>query len=30
MDWCITSILDQLKTSGLLDNTLVIISDDWW
>jgi arylsulfatase A-like enzyme len=28
MDWCITSILDQLKTSGLLDNTLVIITDD--
>jgi arylsulfatase A-like enzyme len=28
MDWCITSILDQLKASGLLDNTLVIITDD--
>lgn len=28
MDWNITSILDQLKTSGLLDNTLVIITDD--
>jgi Sulfatase len=28
LDSCITSILDQLKTSGLLDNTLVIITDD--
>ena len=28
MDSCITSILDQLKTSGLLDHTLVIITDD--
>jgi hypothetical protein len=28
MDWVITSILDQLKNSGLLDNTLVIITDD--
>jgi phosphoglycerol transferase MdoB-like AlkP superfamily enzyme len=27
-DWCIASILDQLKASGLLDNTLVIITDD--
>lgn len=28
MDWCITSVLDQLKASGLLDNTLVVITDD--
>jgi arylsulfatase A-like enzyme len=28
MDWIITSILDQLKDSGLLDNTLVVITDD--
>jgi lipoteichoic acid synthase len=28
LDSCITSILDQLKDSGLLDNTLVIITDD--
>lgn len=28
MDWNITSIIDQLKDSGLLDNTLVIITDD--
>ena len=28
MDWNITSILDELKSSGLLDNTLVIITAD--
>jgi glucan phosphoethanolaminetransferase (alkaline phosphatase superfamily) len=28
MDWNITSILDQLKSSGLLDHTLVIITAD--
>ena len=28
MDYSITSILDQLKTCGLLDNTLVVITDD--
>ena len=28
MDWTITSILDQLKESGLLDKTLVIITAD--
>ncbi len=28
MDWVIASILDQLKESGLLDNTLVVITDD--
>jgi phosphoglycerol transferase MdoB-like AlkP superfamily enzyme len=28
MDSCIVSILDQLKASGVLDNTLVIITDD--
>jgi glucan phosphoethanolaminetransferase (alkaline phosphatase superfamily) len=28
MDWTITSILDQLKSSGLLDHTLVIITAD--
>ena len=28
MDWIVASILDELKNSGLLDNTLVIITDD--
>ena len=28
MDWVIASILDQLKDSGLLDNTLVVITND--
>lgn len=28
MDWGIASILDQLKESGLLDHTLVVITDD--
>jgi hypothetical protein len=28
LDWVISSIVDQLKSSGLLDNTLVIITDD--
>jgi phosphoglycerol transferase MdoB-like AlkP superfamily enzyme len=28
MDWIIASLIDQLKTSGLLNNTLVIITDD--
>lgn len=28
MDWTITSIIDELKTSGLLDNTLVVITAD--
>jgi phosphoglycerol transferase MdoB-like AlkP superfamily enzyme len=28
MDWVITSIVDELKHSGLLDKTLVIITDD--
>ena len=28
MDWVVSSILDQLKESGLLDRTLVIITDD--
>jgi len=28
MDWVMASILDQLKESGLLDNTLVIITND--
>jgi hypothetical protein len=28
LDWTITSIIDQLKESGLLDNTLVIITAD--
>lgn len=28
MDWVIASILDQLKESGLLDRTLVVIADD--
>jgi hypothetical protein len=28
MDWTITSIIDQLKESGLLDNTLVVITAD--
>ncbi len=28
MDWIIASILDELKNSGLLDNTLVIITGD--
>ena len=28
MDWTITSLIDQLKESGLLDNTLVVITAD--
>ena len=28
MDWIISSLIDQLKTSGLLDKTLIIITDD--
>jgi len=28
LDWVIASIVDELKNSGLLDNTLVIITDD--
>ena len=28
LDWVITTILDELKTTGLLDHTLVIITDD--
>jgi hypothetical protein len=28
MDWVLASILDQLKASGLLDKTLVVITDD--
>jgi len=28
MDWTISSIIDQLKQSGLLDNTLVVITAD--
>ncbi len=28
MDWVITSILDELKDTGMLDNTLVVITDD--
>ena len=28
MDWVITSILDELKGNGLLDHTLVVITDD--
>jgi choline-sulfatase len=28
MDWTITSIIDQLKESGLLDKTLVVITAD--
>jgi arylsulfatase A-like enzyme len=28
LDWIITSIVNELKDSGLLDNTLVIITDD--
>jgi phosphoglycerol transferase MdoB-like AlkP superfamily enzyme len=28
MDWVLASILDQLKDSGLLDNTLVLITND--
>ena len=28
MDWVVASILDQLKESGLLDKTLVVITDD--
>jgi phosphoglycerol transferase MdoB-like AlkP superfamily enzyme len=28
MDWIVASILDELKDAGLLDNTLVIITDD--
>jgi phosphoglycerol transferase MdoB-like AlkP superfamily enzyme len=28
MDWIISSLVDQLSESGLLDNTLVVITDD--
>ncbi|HVU07026.1 MAG TPA: sulfatase-like hydrolase/transferase [Verrucomicrobiae bacterium] len=28
MDWIITSVIDQLKESGLLDKTLIVITDD--
>jgi arylsulfatase A-like enzyme len=28
MDWAVTSIVDQLKDSGLLDNTLIVITGD--
>ena len=28
MDKCITSVVDQLRDSGLLENTLVVITDD--
>jgi hypothetical protein len=28
MDWVISSIIDQLKESGLLDNTMVVITND--
>jgi Sulfatase len=28
MDWIISSVIDQLKTSGLLNKTLIIITDD--
>ena len=28
MDWVVASIVDQLKESGLLDKTLVVITDD--
>ena len=28
LDWVVASIVDELKNSGLLDNTLVIITDD--
>jgi arylsulfatase A-like enzyme len=28
MDWIISSVIDQLKASGLLDKTLIIITDD--
>jgi Sulfatase len=28
MDWIISSLIDQLKTSGLLDKTLIVITDD--
>jgi arylsulfatase A-like enzyme len=28
MDWIISSIIDQLKESGLLDKTLIVITDD--
>jgi arylsulfatase A-like enzyme len=28
MDWVMTSIVDELKDSGLLDKTLVVITDD--
>ncbi len=28
MDWVVSSIVDQLKDSGLLDHTLIIITDD--
>jgi arylsulfatase A-like enzyme len=28
MDWIISSVIDQLKASGLLDKTLIVITDD--
>jgi membrane-anchored protein YejM (alkaline phosphatase superfamily) len=28
MDWVVASIIDELKESGLLDNTLVVITND--
>jgi len=28
MDWIISSLIDQLKASGLLDKTLIVITDD--
>src|SRR5947208_7858083 len=28
MDWVLASLVDQLKESGLLDKTLVVITDD--
>jgi hypothetical protein len=28
LDWVITSIVDELKNEGLMDNTLIIITDD--
>jgi arylsulfatase A-like enzyme len=28
MDWVVSSLIDQLKASGLLDQTLIVITDD--
>jgi arylsulfatase A-like enzyme len=28
MDWIVSSLIDQLKASGLLDKTLIVITDD--